>query len=329
MSRFDDFVGKLPPKEKKNLQLASEIKVELLPLASRRLTKALGGGIRRGNITTIYGNFSSGKSMLALQSIGLWQKQGLVCGFIDVEKTFDPKFAESLGVNTDELIVSGSKSGDRVTDTVKLWIENDIDVVVIDSISDIMPEVFVDKDGTMKDAENTKQIGAHAKAITSMIKSIHYSNNNTAVILLSQTTTKMENTYVQQVPHGGKKIEFNSVQMIQLTSSPADAQQIKGLHQDGDILVERPIGRKVKADVKKNKAGVQGGTATYDIYYGGENIGIDLYGELVDMAVDKLIITQSTSWFKYGELSWQGRDNVIKAIREDDELRKELEEKVA
>ena len=329
MSRFEDFIGKFDSKQKKELQFAADVKVEVLPLASRTLTKALGGGIRRGTVTTIYGNPSAGKSMLAMQSIGLWQKQGLVCGYIDVEQTFDPKFAERLGVNTEELVLSGSKSGARVTNTATDWLEKDIDVIVIDSVSDILPEVFVDKDGTVKDAEDTKQIGAHAKAITSMINSIHFANNNTAVILLSQTTTKIENTYVQQIPHGGKKIEFGSSQMVQLTSSASDAKQIKGLHKDGDILVERPIGRHVEAVVKKNKVGPQHGTASYDIYYGGDNIGIDSIGELFDLAVEKLVIIKGGAWFNYGDIKWQGRASALEAIREDEELQKELERAIA
>lgn len=328
MSRFEDFIGKFDPKQKRELQFASDVKVEILPLASRTLTKALGGGIRRGTVTTIYGNPSAGKSMLAMQSIGLWQEQGLVCGYIDVEQTFDPTFAERLGVNVDELIVSGSKSGARVTNTATDWLEKDIDVIVIDSISDILPEVFVDKDGTVKDAEDTKQIGAHAKAITGMINSIHFANNNTAVILLSQTTTKIENTYVQQIPHGGKKTEFGSSQMIQLTSSPTDAKQIKGLHKEGDILVERPIGRHVAAAVKKNKVGPQSGTAEYDIYYAGDNIGIDSVGELFDLAVDQLIIVKGGAWYNYGDIKWQGRPSALEAIREDEALREELEKRL-
>lgn len=328
MSRFEDFIGKFDTKQKKELQFASDVKVEILPLASRTLTKALGGGIRRGTITTIYGNPSAGKSMLAMQSIGMWQKQGLVCGYIDVEQTFDPKFAEKLGVNVDELVVSGSKSGARVTNTATDWLEKDIDIIVIDSVSDILPEVFVDKDGTVKDAEDTKQIGAHAKAITGMINSIHYANNQTAVILLSQTTTKIENAYVQQIPHGGKKIEFGSSQMIQLTSSPTDAKQIKGLHRDGDILVERAIGRHVTASVKKNKVGPQSGTAEYDIYYGGDNLGIDSIGELFDLAVDALAIVKSGAWYNYGDIKWQGRPSALDAIRENPELEKELEQAI-
>lgn len=328
MSAFDDFVSKFDSKQRRELQFAAGIKVEVLPLASRTLTKALGGGIRRGTITTIFGNPSAGKSMLAMQSIGMWQKQGLVCGYIDVEQTFDPAFAAKLGVNIDELIVSGSKSGARVTNTATDWLEKDIDVIVIDSVSDILPEVFVDKDGTVKNAEDTKQIGAHAKAITSMINSIHFANNNTAVILLSQTTTKIESTYVQQIPHGGKKIEFGSSQMIQLTSSPADAKQIKGLHRDGDILVERAIGRSVEATVKKNKVGPQSGTAKYDIYYGGDNIGIDSTGELFDLAVEKLVVIKSQAWFNYGDLKWHGRSAALEAIRENPELEKELEQAI-
>lgn len=328
MSRFEDFLDKFEPKQKRELQFASDAKVELLETASRRLTKALGGGIRRGTVTTIYGNPSAGKSMLALQSIGLWQEQGLVCGYIDVEQTFDPNFAEKLGVNTSELVLSGSKSGARVTNTATEWLEKEIDVLVIDSVSDILPEVFVDKDGSVKNAEDTKQIGAHAKAITGMVNSLHFSNKNTAIILLSQTTSEIGQTYVKQIPHGGKKILFASAQIIKLISSSTDAKQIKGLHRDGDILVERAIGRHVDVLVEKNKVGPQHGTASYDIYYGGDNVGIDSTGELFDMAVDKTVIIKGGAWYNYGDLKWQGRENALDAIRQDEELRKELESKL-
>lgn len=322
---FQDFLNNLDPKDAKAIKTASEVRVEKLPLASRRLTKALDGGIPRGMITTIFGNFSAGKTMLCLQSIALWQSMGLVCGFIDCEGTLDGEFAERLGVNTDQLVVDGSKSSGKVEKIMNKWIRAGIDVIVVDSISDIMPETFVDeKTGDLSDSR--KQLGQHAKAITSLMNGIHYANENTAVILLSQTTTKIEQSYVKQVPHGGQKIGFGSSVMIKLTSSNTDAKQKKGLVMKAGVKQELPIGRTVDAFTEKNKTGPQHRTASYDIYYDGDFIGIDAAGELADMCVEYGIVTRNGSWFTLdSETRWQGRDSMVIAVRNDHELESRLE----
>ena len=327
MSKFEEFMNKFSPKEQKEIKVASEVETIRLPLASRGLTFALGGGIGRGRITLVYGNQSSGKTMLALQSIAQWQKQGLVCAFIDAEKAFDANFAEKLGVNTDELIVYNECSQATVTDIFDTLLRHEIDVVVLDSISDIAPNQFIDKDGGMKESENTKQIGAHSKAIKSMIDHIHYSNKSTAVILLSQTTSEIGQTYVKQVPHGGKKPLFASSSIIKLTSSATDAKQIKGEHYEGNVLVERPIGRHVEAVVEKNKLGLQNSTAEYDIYYGGDTLGIDQAGELLDMCLRYGVIEKPNNvTHQYGDITWRGKRAAIEAIRSDADLEKRLEE---
>lgn len=328
MSSFEDFMNKFSAKEQKDMKVASEVEVERLPLASIGLTKALGGGVGRGRITLIYGNQSSGKTMLALQSIAEWQSRGLVCAFIDAEKAFDKDFAAKLGVNIDELLVFNECSQKTVTDIFSKLLENEIDAVVLDSISDIAPNQFINTDGTMKDSENTKQIGAHSKAIKSVIDHIHYSNKNTAVVLLSQTTTEIGQTYVKQIPHGGKKPLFASSSIIKLTSSATDAKQIKGEQLEGSIMVERPIGRSVEATVEKNKLGMQSSAVEYDIYYGGDSLGIDFVGELVNLALRQQIVTRSGAWFYYNDNTYQGKPNLVKHLKEDREDFIELKKRV-
>lgn len=328
MSKFDEFMNKFSAKEQKEMKVASEIEVERLPLASIGLTQALGGGIGRGRITLVYGNQSAGKTMLALQSIAEWQSRGLVCAFIDAEKAFDSEFAAKLGVNIDELLVFNESSQKVVTDIFSRLLENGIDAVVLDSISDIAPNQFINPDGTMKDSESTKQIGAHSKAIKSLIDHIHYTNKDTAVVLLSQTTTEIGQTYVKQIPHGGKKPLFSSSQIIKLTSSATDAKQIKGQQLEGKIMVERPIGRRVEAVVEKNKLGVQSTGVEYDIYYAGETLGIDFVGELVNLALRQQIIQSGGAWFYYGEEKFQGKHNVIKHLKENREAFLDVKQKV-
>lgn len=325
---FQDFLSKLSPADAKKIEVASNRKLEKIPLASRRLTLALDGGIGRGRITTIYGNFSAGKTMLTLQSMAAWQKSGLTCGFIDCEKTFDASFADKLGVNTDELILDGSQSSGRVEGILVPWLKAGIDVIAIDSISHIMPEVFVDeKTGDINGQR--KQIGSHARAIASLINGIHYYNENTAVILLSQTTTDLSGMHPEQKPHGGNKTEFASSTIIRLSSSNSDAKQKKGLVYKAGVKQELPIGRTVTAFTKKNKAGPQHRTATYDIYYDGDFIGVDSVGELVDLSIEYGVLNQGGSWIKLDDdRKWQGRDNLVKIVRNDSDLEHELEDKL-
>lgn len=322
---FEEFLSRLNPKDARSIKTAADARVVKIPTASRRLNLILNGGIPRGMVTTIYGNFSAGKSMLCLQSIAGWQKQGLVCGYIDVEGTLDGEYAKRLGVNENELVLGSSKSSGKVEEIITKWIEAGIDVIVVDSISDIMPETFVD-DKTGELNSNRKQIGQHAKAITNLLNGVHFVNENTAIIIISQTTTKLEQTYVKQVPHGGNKVPFGSSVMIQLTSSNTDAKQKKGMIVKGGVKQEMPIGRTVKAFTEKCKIAPQHRTCEYDIYYDGDFVGIDAAGELADMCVEYGVINKSAAWFKLDEeRKWQGRDSLVRAIRENDELEAELE----
>lgn len=325
---FEDFLSRLDPKDAREIKTADQVETIRYPLASRRLTYILKGGIGAGRITTIYGNPSAGKTLLTLQTIAKLQKMGKVCGFLDVEGTFDEAFATSLGVDCSQLVLDGHKASTKVEKTARAWLRAKIDFLGIDSISDIMPQVHVDeKTGEL--SENRKQLGAHAKAITSLIHGIHYDNISTAVVLLSQTTTKIEQSYTKQIPHGGQRVFFDSSTMVRLTSSNTDAKQKKGYVQVGKNLVEVPIGRTVEAFIEKNKIGPQHRTATYDIYYDGDFIGIDFIGELVDLCLEFGVLEKGGAWYNLDpERKWQGRDKLVTAVRLDSKLEAELETKL-
>jgi recombination protein RecA len=320
MTRLDDFLATLSPKVAKQFTTAIESKTEKLPTASYRLNKALNGGIAKGHITLLYGNTSSSKTALMLQSIAKWQKMGQVCAFVDAEGTYSKEWAERLGVNNDELILIRRRSFGRITDEMVPLLEAEIDVIVVDSISMALPEVFVDKEGGVVDFKDMKQMGAHAKSCTIMTNAIHYANESTAVVLISQTTTEIGQTYTKQIPHGGKKILFASSQIIKLSSSATDANQIKGETYAGDFIIERAIGRPVNGVVEKNKLGPQSRTFSYDFYYDGGFVGIDTIGEIVDDAVAYSIIKKGGAWFSFDDLKWQGRPSVVAALRADAEL---------
>jgi recombination protein RecA len=315
---FEDFMAGLDPKTAKRIKTAQETTVERLEFASHGLNQITAGGAARGHFTLIYGNQSAGKSLAMQQSVAKWQKEGLVCAWVDAEGVWEKDWASRLGVNNEELILIQTKSSGGIEKKLAPLMENGIDVVVIDSISDIMPEAFVDDDGAMKDQQNRKQMGAHAKAITALINGLMYLNEDrrTAVILLSQTTTFIGQTYVQQVPHGGKKVLFAASQIVKLTSSNTDAKQIKGNVYVGDLVLTRPIGRTVEAFCEKNKLGPQHRTCEYDIYYDGEEVGIDYVGEVIKQAIQYQILEKGGAWFNWGDQKWQGEKNVTKYFKE-------------
>lgn len=325
---FEDFMARLDPKTAKRLKTAQEVELIKFPLASTGLTTALGGGIGAGRITLVYGNTSSGKSVLMMQTIGLLQKMGYVCAWVDVEGTYEKSFGARLGINNDELILIQKKSFGAITDSIMPLIRGGIDFICVDSISDALPEVFVDKDGEAVEFEKMKQLGAHAKSCTMMVNAIHYENEKTAVVLISQTTTKIEATYVKQVPHGGQKVPFASSQIIKLTSSNTENQQKKGITYIGDLAIEAPIGRKVEYYVEKNKLGPQSRKGEYDLFYDGGFVGIDSVGEVLDAAEKYGIVRKSGAWYYVEEEKFQGRDTAISALRENDVLLKTLKEKV-
>ncbi len=321
---YEEFLSRLDPTTAKRVRTAAGVKPKRIPLASDGLTRLLGGGIPSGRVTTIYGNYSAGKSLLAMESAGrFWQPAGLRCAYVDVERSFDEDWARKLGIDPDILFYEEAKGSDKVEAALRPLLKANIDVVIIDSISDIMPAAFYDDKGELNVADKRKQTGAHAKALTNLYNGIHALNENTAVVLISQTTTSIQQTYVEQIPHGGKKTEFGSSVMIKLTSSNSEGQVLKDKVQRGDRLIEKPIGRKVDALLKKSKQGNQFSKCEYNVYYEGPHIGIDRVQETVEYAIEVGALT-GTTWLNLNydgpKLQWQGKKNAADAFRADPKL---------
>ena len=328
-SASEDFISKLNPDIAKAIRRASQKQTVLLPLASYGLTEQLGGGIGAGRITLLYGNTSSGKSALAMQSIALWQKMGKVACYVDVEGTWDNEWAKRLGVDVDELILIERRSISKVYNDIRPLLQAGIDAIVIDSISMALPDAFIDDDGQAKDLENHKQIGAKAKALTALVNGIHYSNDKTAVLLISQTTTDLSGMHAKQIPDGGKKVLFASSQVIKLTSSGVDSQQIKGEIQVGSKIIQVPIGRTVQVYIEKNKLAPQGGTCEYDFYYQGKEVGVDVTGEIINEAIKYGVIEKAGAWLKRGEEKWQGRPALVRHAKDTDGFLDEIKAELA
>lgn len=326
----EEFLAKLDPKVAKNVRTAAGVRPRRFPLASEGLTRLLGGGIPSGRVTTCYGNYSSGKTLLFQESIGkLWQPQGLKCAWLDIERSWDDQWAEKLGIDNNNIWLSQPKNSADVERATRMYIDGGIDVVVIDSISDIMPSVFYDEKGGLNEQEKRKQTGAQAKAITALINGIHAVNEETAIVLISQTTTSINQTYVEQIPHGGKKTEFGSSIMIKLTSSNSEGQTIKEKIQVGDRLVEKVVGRKVDALLKKSKQGNQFASCKYNVYFKGPHVGIDRVGELVEYGVEVGALS-GTNWLTLNSTGekWNGKPETAKAFRDKPELVERLKKDI-
>lgn len=323
---LEEWMANLDPKTAARIKTAEENTVKRLPVASYSMTNALGGGLAKGRIFTVYGNQSSGKSTLFQESIGkIWQPQGLVCAYVDTEAAFEKEWAKGLGVDPSEMILITSKSSGKIEKELRPLLKAKIDVVIIDSISDIMPEEFLDEKGNLNEQDDRKKIGAHAKAITQLINGILYENEETAVVLLSQNTTKFEKWGAVQAPHGGNKVQFASSQIVRLVSSNSDSKAIKGETWVGNHVFEEPIGRPVNGIVEKNKLGPQSRAFKYNLFYAGDFIGIDRAGELIDAGLDFGVIEKSGTWLTFGEYKAQGDKKLAQLLRAEPDAVEELE----
>jgi recombination protein RecA len=187
----EDVLASLNPKLRKNISLGTEIlKTEFAKTPSFGLNRSLNGGLPYGRQVLVWGNKSSGKSSFLLQTIAKAQQEGKVCAWIDAEMSFSPEWAEKLGVDVKSLIVSTARTINDMVDVGTDLMQAGADIIVVDSISALLPAVYFEKDGSeLKQLENTKQIGAEAKDMTGAVKMLNYANNRTKptlLILISQ-----------------------------------------------------------------------------------------------------------------------------------------------
>jgi recombination protein RecA len=313
---IEDIIAKLDAKTKKRIELAQQITLEKIPLGSIGLTQALNGGIGKGRQTLVYGNKSSGKSSMLLQTIGEAQKRGLTCAWIDAEKSFDTDWASRLGVDNSQLLVSNVMSIDDFTSVGCSLLEAEIDIIVVDSISALLPSTYFEKAQEMKDGlDGTKQIGSKAKELSIAVNKFNFANKSTALILISQIRNQF-NTYGASLkPDGGQAMMFYSSTVIKLWSSAAEKEQKTLELSFGDNLISTPIGRPVNFTVEYNKIGPPSRTGTYDFYYHGDFVGVDQIGEIADLAVKHGLFEKGGAWFSYKENKMQGRDKVIKWLK--------------
>jgi recombination protein RecA len=333
LTTFDEALALLDPKIRKRLGNGVGIKTEMQPTPSPGLNKALGGGFPYGRQVLLWGSKSSAKSSLCLQTVAMAQKEGKLCAWVDAEMSYDEEWAKKLGVDTSQLIYSEARSINDMVDVGVALLHAGVDIIVIDSISSLLPAVYFEKDSDeLKALDQTKQIGAESKDLKHAWLMLNYANNRekpALIIAISQARNNIQATYTQAAPTGGLTTQFMSSTIVKLFSSSSDSQAIKAKIKIGDKLIEQKVGRKVRWEVLNSKTSAPGDSAEYDFYYRGDSVGIDSVGDLVDTAEMLGLVSRTGAWYQLesGE-KLQGRDAFVKYVKENEDYQESLRAKL-
>ncbi len=277
------------------------------------LDAAIGvGGFPRGRVIEVYGPESSGKTTLALQVVASAQKAGGIAAYIDAEHAMDPAYAEKLGVNIDELLISQPDSGEQALDIAETLVRSaSVDVIVIDSVAALVPRAEID--GDMGDSHMGLQARLMSQALRKMTSII--SNSNTCFIFINQLRDKIGVMFGSpETTTGGKALKFYA-------SVRLDIRRI-GAIKEGD----RVVGNRTRVKVVKNKVAPPFRETEFDIMYGE---GISREGDLLDLAVNNNVVEKSGAWFSYsGERLGQGRENSKNLLKENREIFGRIEKEV-
>ena len=287
--------------------------VPSIPSGSIALDMALGvGGYPRGRVIEIFGPESSGKTTLALHAIANAQKAGGIAAFIDAEHAFDRFYAENLGVDTENLLISQPDNGEQALEIVDHLIRSGaIDIIVIDSVAALTPRAEIE--GEMGDSN----VGLQARLMSQALRKLtaNIGKTNTTCMFINQLREKIGVMFGNpETTTGGNALKFYA-------SVRLDIRRIGQIKEGEEI-----IGNRTRVKVVKNKLAPPFRKAEFDILYGE---GISLTGEVIDLGVEKGIIQKSGSWFSYGDTRLgQGRETVRKLLADNPELLEELKEKI-
>jgi recombination protein RecA len=287
--------------------------IEVVSTGSLGLDIALGvGGLPRGRVVEIYGPESSGKTTLTLQVIAEMQKLAGTCAFIDAEHALDTAYAQKLGVNLQELLISQPDTGEQALEIVDALVRSgSVDLVVIDSVAALTPKAEIE--GEMGDSLPGLQARLMSQALRKLTGTIK--KTNTMVIFINQIRMKIGVMFGSpETTTGGNALKFYA-------SVRLDIRRIGSIKKGEEV-----IGNETKVKVVKNKIAPPFKTAEFDILYGQ---GISREGEIIDMGVEAKVLEKSGSWYAYnGEKIGQGKDNARDFLKENPELSVEIENKV-
>ena len=287
--------------------------IQVVSTGSLGLDVALGvGGLPRGRVVEIYGPESSGKTTLTLQVIAEMQKQAGTCAFIDAEHALDIQYAQKLGVNLQELLISQPDTGEQALEIVDALVRSgSVDLIDIDSVAALTPKAELE--GEMGDSLPGLQARLMSQALRKLTATIK--KTNTMVIFINQIRMKIGVMFGNpETTTGGNALKFYA-------SVRLDIRRTGNIKRGEEI-----IGSETKVKVVKNKVAPPFKTAEFDILYGE---GISREGEIIDMGVAAQIVDKSGAWYAYnGEKIGQGKDNAREFLRENPELSREIENKV-
>ena len=290
------------------------MQVDAISTGSIGLDLALGvGGVPRGRIIEVYGPESSGKTTLALHVLAEAQKKGGDVAFIDVEHALDPVYAEALGVDINNLLVSQPDTGEQAMEICEALVRSGaIDAIVVDSVAAMVPRAEIE--GEMGDSHVGLQARLMSQAMRKLTSVI--GKTNTVCIFINQLREKVGVVYGNpEVTTGGRALKYYSSVRI-------DIRRVEGLKDSSGQF----IGNHTRAKIVKNKVAPPFREAEFDIMFGE---GISKIGEIVDLGVDYGVVKKAGSWFSYGDRKiGQGRDAVKELLKNDDGLRNEIEAKV-
>ena len=291
-----------------------ELDIDFIPTGSINLDLALGiGGYPKGRIIEIYGQESSGKTTLTLHAIAEEQNKGGTAAFIDAEHSFDPTYAESLGVDLEKLIISQPDNGEQALEIAdRLSRSGKVSLIIIDSVAALTPKAEIE--GEMGDSK----MGLHARLMSQALRKMNGSlyKNKCTIIFINQLREKIGVMFGNpETTTGGNALKFYASVRLDIRKQ---SQPIK----DG----EEAIGSRVKVKVVKNKVAPPFKTAEFDIIYGE---GISMVSELIDIAVQKEIIKKAGSWYSYNETKLgQGKDAVKLILKDNPEIVEEIKKQI-
>jgi recombination protein RecA len=287
--------------------------IQVVSTGSLGLDMALGvGGLPRGRVVEIYGPESSGKTTLTLQVIANIQKLGGTAAFIDAEHALDPQYAQRLGVDTSELLLSQPDNGEQALEIADMLVRSaSVDCVVIDSVAALTPKAEIE--GEMGEP----QMGLQARLMSQALRKLtaNIKRSNTLVIFINQIRMKIGVMFGNpETTTGGNALKFYA-------SVRLDIRRIGSIKRGEEV-----IGNETRVKVVKNKVAPPFKTADFDILY---NEGISREGEIIEMGVNHRIVEKSGAWYAYkGEKIGQGKDNTREFLRENPALAQEIEQKI-
>lgn len=289
---------------------------ESISTGSLRLDNALGiGGLPKGTVVEIFGPESSGKTTIAIHVMAESQKLGGVCAFVDAEHAFDKKYAEDLGVNTNDILICQPDYGEQALEVTDRLISSGlVDVVVVDSVAALVPK------GELEGEMGESKMGLHARLMSQALRKLTASvkKNNVLLIFINQLRDKIGVMYGNpETTTGGNALKFYASVRLDIRRSISEKNRVM----EGDVMT----GNSTTVKVIKNKVAPPFRRAEFDILFG---IGIDKLGEIVDVATELGIIIKGGAWLSYNDTKIQGKEKFKELLSDNPELAEEIKQKI-